>query len=448
MTRKQQFALLATIIGSGVVFLDGAVVNLALPHIAKDLHASFSDLQWIVDGYLLSLSALILLGGSLGDVFGRKRTYMIGLMGFGVASLFCGLSPTTGVLIGVRVLQGVFGALLVPGALAIINTNFPKDMRGQAIGRWTAWSAVAAAVGPVVGGYIVDATSWRWIFFINIPLIIVCLLFAKPGIEETKDDRPRKIDVVGAALAVLALGAITYGLIEGPTKDWGKGIITILMTGVVAAVLFVVVERRRKDPMVNLALFKSRNFSGANFTTFAMYGALGGFFFALVIFLQTNLNYSAIKAGASLLPVIACLLLLSGRVGSLVGKVGARFFMTIGPLIAAVGMAILYPLAPGSSYLLGVLPGVGLFGLGLALTVAPLTTTVMTSVDESHSGIASGINNAVSRVAGLIVIALLGIFGAENAFRFTVTLCAVMAAVAGVLSFIFIRDHVKPAKVA
>lgn len=440
MTRKQLFALLATIIGSSVVFLDGSVVNLALPKIAHDLGANFSDLQWIVDGYLLSLSALILLGGSLGDIFGRKRIYTIGLFGFGITSLLCALAPNVSILIGTRVFQGVFGAMLVPGALAIINTNFPKDKRGHAIARWAAWSALGAAIGPILGGYIVDSASWRWIFLINIPLIIICLTLAYSGIKETRDERPRKLDVIGALLAISGLGSVTYGLIEGPTKSWDGGVVSILLLGVIALAVFLRVEQKRKDPMVYLPLFKSRNFTGANITTFAMYGALGGFFFALVIYLQTTLGYSAIKAGSSLFPVIILLLTLSGRVGVLAGKYGPRIFMTAGPLLAALGMILLNGLKVGSTYLGGVLPGIVLFGLGLAITVAPLTITVMSSVEESNSGIASGINNAVSRVAGLIVIALLGVFGADKAYRFTVTLCAAMAAIAGLLSYMFIQN--------
>lgn len=430
---------MATIIGSGIVILDGTVVNLALPHIAEEMGASFTSLQWIVDGYLLSLSAFILLGGSLGDIFGRKKVYMIGLAGFGVTSLLCGLAPNTFALISIRILQGLFGALLVPGGLAIINTNFLKEERSQAMGRWTAWSALSAAVGPLLGGYIVDVTTWRWIFLINVPLIAVCLVLAHYGIKESKDPNPRQIDAWGAALAVVGLAGITFGLIEGPAKHWNLGVLAILAVGFISFTAFILAERRRKDPMVKLRLFASRNFTGANITTFAMYGALGGFFFALVIYLQSGLGYSGIKAGTSLVPVTITLLLLSGRVGKLAGKYGARLFMTIGPLTSALGMVLLYNLDRSSGYLTGVFPGITLFGLGLAITVSPLVITVMGSVTDSDSGIASGINNAVARVAGLIVIALLGLFGVAEVYQFTIILCASMAALAGVLSFIFIR---------
>ncbi|HSX00409.1 MAG TPA: DHA2 family efflux MFS transporter permease subunit [Patescibacteria group bacterium] len=441
MSRKQLFALLATIIGSGVVILDGTVVTLALPNIAHELHASFADLQWVVDGYALLLSALILLGGSLGDIFGRKRVYLIGLGGFGLASFLCGLAPNIGALIGLRALQGVFGALLVPGALAIINTNFPKDKRGAAIGRWSAWSALAAAIGPVLGGYIVDASSWRWIFFINVPLVIVCFALAQIGIEETKDSKSRSVDAIGAMLAISGLGGITYGLIEGPAHHWNMGALLPLIGGLVLFVLFILTERRRRDPMITLSLFGSRNFSGANLVTFAMYGALGGFLFALVIFLQTTVGYSAIKAGASLLPITALLLTLSGRFGGMAAKHGPRIFMTAGPLTAALGMALLYNLHHGSQYLTNVFPGIFLFALGLSLTVAPLTITVMGSVPDSSSGIASGINNAVSRVASLITVALLGILGASHVYTLAIGMCAGLAALAGIGSWILIRNE-------
>ncbi|HSX18256.1 MAG TPA: MFS transporter [Candidatus Saccharimonadales bacterium] len=443
---KRTLALIATIIGSGVVFLDGTIVNLALPKIAFNLHADFSDLQWIADGYLLSLSSLILLGGSLGDIFGRKRVYITGLIGFGTISLLCGLSPNVGFLIAFRLLQGVFGALLVPGGLAIINTNFPREQRGAAIGTWSAWSGILAAIGPLVGGYVIDATTWRWIFFINVPLIVVCGVLAAKGVEESRDQRVRKVDVTGAILCILALAGITYGLIEGPVAQWHAKAIIPLVSGVLFGGLFLWYEHRNKDPMIHLALFRSRNFSASNIMTFGMYGALAGFMFSLVIYMQTKLGYSAIKAGASLLPVSIMLLLFSRRVGRLSSKYGPRLFMTIGPIVAAAGMFLLVDYRPGHSYLWFMLPRVLLFSIGLVLLVAPLTTTVMTSVEESSSGIASGINNAVSRIAGLIVIAILGLFGAGHIFRFSMILCGGLAAIAGVVSYLAIQNKPKPLK--
>jgi len=443
---KKTLTLIATIIGSGVVFLDGTIVNLALPKIASGLHGRFSDLQWIADGYLLSLSSLILLGGSLGDIFGRKRAYLVGLIGFGFVSLLCGLSPSIGFLIGLRIVQGIFGALLVPGGLAIINTNFERGERGAAIGTWSAWSGILAAIGPLVGGYIIDAISWRWIFFINIPLVIICYRLAQKGVEESRDSRPRKVDGIGALLCALALGGITYGLIEGPVSHWGASSIGTIAVGAVSILAFLWYESQQKDPMMELGLFRSRNFSGSNIMTFAMYGALAGFMFALVIYMQTRLGYSALKAGASLLPVSIMLLLFSRKVGGLSSKLGPRLFMTAGPLIAAAGILLLTGYSKGDDYWLFLLPRVLLFSIGMVLLVAPLTTTVMTSVEETDSGIASGINNAVSRIAGLFVIALLGLAGAGDIFRFSMILCGLMAAAAGVVSYITIQNRAKPLK--
>ncbi|HSX36624.1 MAG TPA: MFS transporter [Patescibacteria group bacterium] len=444
MISRPKLTLLATIIGSGIVILDGTVVNLALPHIASNLHASFADLQWITDGYLLSLSALILLGGSLGDIFGRKKMYLLGLLGFGAASLLCGLSPNPTVLILTRILQGIFGALLVPGGLAIINTNFPAAERGAAIGSWSAWSAVFAALGPLVGGYILDITTWRWIFLINVPLVVVCYVVGQASIQDSRDANPRKVDVPGATLASVALAGLTYGLIEGPARHWKLGAVLPLALGVLSSVLFLWYERRAKDPMVKLDLFKSRNFSGSNLMTFMMYGALGGFIFALVIFLQTHLHYSSIKAGVSLLPLTILLVLFSKRVGRLSANFGPRLFMTAGPLIAGIGILSLVRLQASSGYVTSVLPGVLLFAAGITLMVAPLTTTVMTSVADTSSGIASGINNAVSRVAGLIVVALLGLFGSGEFYKFAIILCGSMALAAGLLSWFIIRNPAKP----
>jgi EmrB/QacA subfamily drug resistance transporter len=390
---------------------------------------------------------LILLGGSLGDIFGRKKMYLLGLAGFGAVSLLCGLSPNVDFLIGFRILQGIFGALLVPGGLAIINTNFPREERGAAIGTWSAWSGILAAIGPLVGGYVIDATSWRWIFFINIPLIIVCFILASRNVEESRDQRVRRVDIGGAAICALSLAGITYGLIEGPVDKWGTKSITALIIGLLAGVAFLWYERRHKDPMIHLSLFRSRNFSGSNIMTFAMYGALAGFMFSLVIYMQTKLGYSAIKAGASLLPVSIMLLLFSRKVGGLSSKYGPRIFMTAGPFIAAAGILLLAGYQPGDSYLWFLLPRVLLFSIGLVLLVAPLTTTVMTSVEESSSGIASGINNAVSRIAGLVVIALLGLLGAEHLFRFSMFLCGLLAASAGLVSFLTIQNRPKPLKV-
>lgn len=432
--------LFAVTLGSSIAILDGSIVNLALPAIAKDLNVSFSVLQWIADAYLLSLSALILLGGSLGDIFGRKRVYLVGVVGFGVSSVLCAAAPSAEVLIAARALQGIFGALMVPGALAIINTNFPKAERAKAIGHWTAWSSIAVVAAPFLAGGILATGGWRWIFLVNVPLAILCFGMAFVAAHESSDQRVRKIDGMGAVLITAALGGITFGLIEGPVQTWSPMTVGGIVLGVLALIVFVLWEKRSRDPMVQLSLFRSSVFSGANLMTFLTYGALGGFTFVLAIYLQSALHYTAFQAGLSLLPVSLCLLFFSGWVGSLSAKYGPRFFMTAGPLIAAAGIASLYFIQPDTQYLTGILPGILLFSVGLSLLVSPLTTTVMLSVDETASGIASGVNNAVARAAGLIVIAILGLLGAGQAYSFGIVLCAGMAAAGGITAFIMIRN--------
>jgi EmrB/QacA subfamily drug resistance transporter len=440
MTRQQFWTLIAMILGSGIVFLDGTVVNIALPALSRDLGARFADLQWVVDGYLLSLSALILIAGSLGDILGRKRVYLVGLAGFGITSALCGIAWSIPVLVVMRILQGVSAALLVPGGLAIINTNFPSGIRSVAIGRWAAWSGVSTIIGPFVGGYLIDTFSWRWIFFINIPLVALCFALAYLYAHESRDDRPRTIDYAGAALAILFLAGITYGLIEGPAQSWAMVPLSALIAGIAFFVAFIIVEMRTHDPLVDLRLFAIRNFLGANLATFAMYGALSGFFFALVVYLQTIAGYSSTAAGLSLIPATLLLLAFSGRMGTYVERFGPRIFMTLGPILAGLGILMLIHLSPHLSYLTQVLPGVLLFGVGLTLTVTPLTVTVMNSVSQNDSGIASGINNALSRAAGLIVIAVLGILGASDVYPFAIALCGAMAILAGVMSWLVVRN--------
>lgn len=436
-------ALIATIIGSGMVVLDGFIVNLALPSIQRTFGTHFSDLQWIIDGFLLSLSALILVGGSLGDIYGRKKIYLYGLYGFVAFSLICAVAPDVNFLITARVLQGVFGALLVPGGLAIINTNFPPQQRGRAIGTWSAWLAVVVPIGPVVGGYIIHVASWRWIFLINLPLGLLCGLLGRQNFQESYSDAGRRLDLPGALLAIMSLTGITYGLIEGPADNWSILVIVSLLVGLVAMVAFIWREHRAPDPMVRLSLFKSRNFTGTNVMTFLMYGALGGFTFILPIYLQTKLGYSAFIAGLSMLPVSLLLLAFSRLAGAWSAKYGPRMFLSIGPLVTGVAMVLLLGYSPGDSFVTFLLPRTLLFGLGMAIFVAPLTASVMASVKEESSGIASGVNNAVARVSGLIVIALLGITGTGDTYRFTLILCAALAAVAGILSYAIIQNPVR-----
>ncbi len=443
MSRKT-LTLIATIIGSGMAVLDGFVVTLALPKMGADLHSSLADFQWIVDGYLLTLSSLILIGGSLGDIIGRKRVYLIGLVGFVLFSMLCGLAPNNSFLIGTRLLQGVFGALLVPSGLAIINTNFKPSERGRAIGSWSAWVALVAPLGPILGGWIISVASWRWVFYINLPLGIVCWLLASKNFKESKSAEGRKLDYPGAILTTASLAGITYGLIEGPSDHWHARSILSLAIGVVLMPVFLWWEGVSNDPLIRLKLFKSRNFSGSNIMTFAQYGALGGFTFALPIYLQTKIGYTPIKAALAMLPIALCLLLLSRRMGALAAKLGPKYFISVGPLLCALSMFLLLDYRPGDDFWTFFIPRLTVFGLGMATLVAPLTTTVMASVDSSFSGIASGVNNAVARIGGLVVVALLGLAGAGNVYRFSVWLCGSLALFAGAASFFIIQNHARP----
>jgi EmrB/QacA subfamily drug resistance transporter len=404
--------LVGMTLAGGVVFLDGTVVNVALPAIGRDLRVGLSGLQWIVDGYALTLAALLIVGGSLGDHYGRKRLLTIGLVGFGAASVACGLAPSSAALIVARMVQGVAGALLVPEGLAILSAVFDDDAeRGQAIGAWTAWSGVLAAIGPFLGGSLVDRSSWRWVFFINVPLILATLLLVARFVPETQDmDAPKRLDFAGAPLAILGLGGVAYGLIEGPNRGWAAPVIlAALIGGMLILLCFVVAEARVRGPMVPLGLFKVRNFSGANLATLGIYAALAGATFLITIYVQNVLRYSALAAGATLLPLSAMMLLFASRFGKLSGRYGPRRFMVAGPILMGGGFLLALLLGPGATYWATLFPATVLIGAGLCVTVAPLTSTVMGSVSSHNGGIASAINNVASRVAGLLAVAGLGV---------------------------------------
>jgi EmrB/QacA subfamily drug resistance transporter len=449
-----RWVLVVAVLGSGIAFLDGTVVNVALPDIGEDLDASTSSLQWILNGYLLTLASLILLGGSLGDRYGRRRVFVVGVAVFTAASLLCAMAPNAGVLVAARLVQGIGGALLTPGSLAMIEATFRPQDRARAIGAWSGLGGVATALGPLLGGYLVEAVSWRAIFIINIPLGILVMALAPRHVPETRDPTTSgRLDFRGAALAALGLAGTTYALIEGPNGMSGA-VVVAGIGGVVALIAFLVVERRSDNPMMPLDIFASRQFSAANLVTFAVYAALGGFFFLFVAFLQISLGYSPIAAGAASLPVTALMLALSARSGALAQRIGARIPLTVGPLVIAVALLLMTRLEPGDSYLSDVLLPVIVFGGGLTLVVAPVTATVLSAADARHSGIASGINNAVSRVASLLAVAVLPLVGGitgdlfyspsamTHGFHVAMAACAGLAVVGGILAWLTISDDV------
>jgi EmrB/QacA subfamily drug resistance transporter len=459
---RGRWVLLAMVLGSSMAFLDSTVVNVALPAIGRSLSATLGGLQWTVSGYTVSLAGLILLGGSLGDRMGRRKVFLIGVVWFALASALCGLSPSIGVLIGARVLQGVGGALLTPGSLAIIQASFAPDDRSRAVGAWSGLGGVAGAAGPLLGGWLVQAGGWRWVFFLNLPLAVAVLAVTVRHVPETRDTTATgKFDIAGSALAALALAGITYALIEAPAAGGRPlALIVIAAAGVAAAVAFVLVERHRtRHPagvpaMLPLDVFASRQFSAVNIVTFLVYAGLGGVFFLLVLQTQLVAGYSPLKAGTALLPITLIMLAFSARSGALAQRIGPRWPMTAGTLICAAGLLLMLRIGAHTSYLADVLPAVTVFAAGLALTVAPLTATVLASADVRHAGVASGVNNAVARAAGLLAVAglpaLAGLSEASyhvpaqfsRGFDKAMIISAGLLVAGAVLSFLTIRSDV------
>jgi EmrB/QacA subfamily drug resistance transporter len=445
-----------TVLGSGIAFLEATVVNVALPAIGEDLGADVAGLQWIINGYLLTLAALILLGGSLGDRYGRRRIFNLGVIWFAVASVLCAVAPNAEILIAARVVQGIGGALLTPGSLAIIEATFHPEDRGRAIGAWSALGGIAAAIGPLLGGWLIDAVSWRAIFFINLPIAAFVVWGAARHVPETRDPTiTGRLDFSGSALASLALAGLTFTVIQAPEDGFDSPmVLAALVVGLVSAVAFVFVERRSPEPMLPLSIFDSRQFSSANVVTFVVYAAMGGVFFFLVVFLQVSLGYSPIAAGAASLPITMLMLAFSPRAGALAQRIGPRLPLTLGPIGIAIGMVMMTTIDPGDSYVGSVLPAVVVFGAGLTLVVAPITATVLAAADERHAGVASGVNNAVARTAGLAAVAALplivGLTGADyedpaamtDAFHGAVLACAVLALAGGVLAWLTISNDV------
>ncbi len=413
-----RWILLAAILGSGLAGIDATVVNVALPAMGEDLDAGFAGLQWTVTAYTLTLAAFVLTGGSLADRFGRRRVFVIGIVWFAAASLLCGLAPSIETLIAARAFQGVGAALLVPGSLAMIQATFVPADRARAIGAWSGLGGVATAIGPFLGGWLVQSVSWRWVFLINVPLAVVVVLVVLRHVPETRSPGREPVDLIGATLGVLSLAGITYALVEQTTQGLTSlAVAGAAVLGVVAGAGFLVTQARLKHPMLPLSIFSSAQFSAANAVTFTVYGGFGAVFFLLVIQLQVVSGFTPLAAGISILPITVLMLALSARSGELANRIGPRLQMSVGPVICAAGLLLMLRIGPEADYLVDVLPGVAVFGFGLAVMVAPLTATALAAAPDEHAGLASGVNNAVARAAGLVAIAVLpavaGISGAD-----------------------------------
>ena len=404
-----RWVLFATVLGSAMASIDATVVGIALPAIGKDFHSNLAALQWVVTAYTLTLAGLLLFAGALGDRYGRKLVFVIGVVWFAIASLLCGAALNTPMLIAARALQGVGAALLTPGSLAIIQASFVPDDRSKAIGAWSGFAGVGSAIGPFIGGYLIQAVSWRLIFVINVPIAAVVVAVSLRHVPESRDiSSTGRVDIAGGVLVTLGLVGLTYGLIDGPISGWTSPLpLTALIAGVAVLGAFIWRERRAEEPVLPLGLFRSAQFSSANLATFVVYAALGGALFLLPIQLIQVSGYSAFQAGVSLLPVTLIMLVLSARSGALAAKIGPRLQLTVGPLVIAAGVALLARIGPSGDYLTEVLPAVLVFGLGLAINVAPLTSTVLSAVSAEHAGAASAVNNDVARAASLIAVAVL-----------------------------------------
>jgi EmrB/QacA subfamily drug resistance transporter len=461
-TGTGRWVLAATVLGSGIAALDATVVGIALPAIGTDFHATVASMQWVVDAYTLTLAGLLLLGGALGDSYGRRKVYVIGIVWFALASLACGLAPSAGFLVGARAVQGVGAALLTPGSLAILQASFVPDDRSRAIGAWSGLGGVATAIGPFLGGWLISAVSWRLVFYINLPVAAAVIAMAARHVPESRAPGPRPpLDVTGAVTISLALAGITYGLIAASGSGWASlPVLVSLAAGAALFAVFIVAEARNPDPMLPLSVFRSRQFSGANAVTFVVYGALGGALFLVPVVLQDAFGYSPLAAGVALLPVTIIMLVLSARSAALAARIGPRLQMTAGPLVIATGLALFTRLHGSGNYFTEVLPAVLVFGFGLAINVAPLTATALAAAPAEHAGIASAVNNDVARAASLIAVAVLpgvaGITGdvylhpaaLTRGFHNAVLIAAAVAAVGGLLAALTIRNPVRAAEMA